>query len=123
MSQTHGNYAISIGDSMNNTQAPTQDQINAANLAELARLRAENEALRNAMPKAKTDGGFKVTDKGAISFYHGSRFPVTLYLSQWERLIGSIDHLKGFIEANREKLAVKPSKVKDESLQDDVQVA
>jgi hypothetical protein len=106
-----------------NNSAPTQEQINASMMAELARLKAENDALRARVPAAKTDGGFKVTDKGAISFYHGSRFPVTLYLSQWEKLIASIPHLQGFIETHRDKLAVKPTKVKDEAVRDEVQVA
>jgi hypothetical protein len=61
---------------------------------------------------AKTSGGFKVTEKGGISRYGLGRFPVTLYLSQWEQVIGDVKSgtLEAFIEANRAKLAVKADK-------------
>ena len=49
----------------------------------------------------------KVTDKGGVSLYGLGRFPVTLYASQWDRLIGSIDQVKAFVEANRSLLATK----------------
>ncbi len=52
---------------------------------------------------------FKVSDKtGALSVYGlNSRFPVTLYKSQWERLIGHMDELKAFIAANAATLKTK----------------
>jgi len=51
---------------------------------------------------------FKVSDKGAVSVYGLQvRFPVTLYLGQWERLIAAMPELKQFIADNRAKLAVK----------------
>jgi hypothetical protein len=61
---------------------------------ELARLRAEMEALRadNEALKAKHKGrapglSMKVSEKGAVSVYGLGRFPVTLYISQWQRLL------------------------------------
>lgn len=63
---------------------------------------------------AKRDIYFKVSEKGAVSVYGlQKQFPVTLYLGQWERLLARIDGddgLKSFINANREKLSVKPAK-------------
>ena len=52
---------------------------------------------------------FKVSDKGALSVYGLGRFPVTLYRSQWERLISpeTLKALGAFIEANAKLLAVK----------------
>jgi hypothetical protein len=47
---------------------------------------------------------FKVGDKGGISAYLGGRFPVTLYVEQWERLIASIDNLRAFIKDNSGRL-------------------
>lgn len=49
----------------------------------------------------------KVTNKGGVSCYGLGRFPVTLYLSQWERLLGAKDDIVAFIEANRASLATK----------------
>lgn len=49
----------------------------------------------------------KVSEKGALSVYGLGRFPVTLYASQWTRLLAAVDELKGFIEANKGALAEK----------------
>ena len=63
----------------------------------------------NALQAAKPSGGLKVSAKGAISLYGVGRFPVTLYLSQWEQVAAKIKsgELEQFIEANRTKLSVK----------------
>ena len=73
---------------------------------ELARLRAENEALK---ARQKTSGAltFKVSEKGGVSVYGLGRFPVTLYQEQWEKLIAAAADLKRFIEENRERLKKK----------------
>lgn len=49
----------------------------------------------------------KVSEKGALSVYGFGRWPVTLYKSQWARLIESIDEIKAFLEANDHLLASK----------------
>lgn len=49
----------------------------------------------------------KVSDKGAVSLYGLGRFPVTLYGTQWERLIGEVEHIKAFLSANANLLATK----------------
>ena len=49
----------------------------------------------------------KVSEKGAVSLYGLGRFPVTLYASQWERLIAFIPEVKAFIDANRGQMAVR----------------
>jgi hypothetical protein len=51
--------------------------------------------------------GLKVTEKGAVSMYGLGRFPVTLYYSQWVKLIERVDGLKAFLEANKSKLSIK----------------
>lgn len=74
--------------------------------AELERLRAENEALKN----KKTGGGalsMKVSEKGALSVYGMGRFPVTLYKEQWLKLLGIADELKKFIADNDSRLKAK----------------
>lgn len=75
-------------------------------LAELRRLRAENEALRNA--KATARGvSCKVTEKGGVSVYGLGRFPVTLYAGQWDRLLAHAADIKAFVDENRHKLSFK----------------
>jgi hypothetical protein len=50
---------------------------------------------------------FKVSEKGAVSVYGLGRFPVTLYLEQWNKLLSNAEELKAFIEANRSRLKTK----------------
>jgi hypothetical protein len=50
---------------------------------------------------------FKVSEKGAVSVYGFGRFPVTLYVEQWETLLSHVADLRDFIEANRSKLKTK----------------
>jgi hypothetical protein len=84
----------------------------------LPNLAAENEALKAKLaameamltaasrPRAIT---MKVSEKGALSVYGMGRWPVTLYRSQWERLLGQSDTIRDFIAANASLLAVKES--------------
>ena len=74
--------------------------------AELARLRAENEALKKRTTKP---GNFslKVSEKGGLSVYGMGRFPVTLYVEQWETLLSRVDEIRAFIEENRGLLKKK----------------
>jgi hypothetical protein len=53
---------------------------------------------------------FKVSEKGAVSVYGMGRFPVTLYLEQWETLLSHADELRQFIETNRSQLKTKDRK-------------
>ena len=50
---------------------------------------------------------FKVPEKGAVSVYGLGRFPVTLYLEQWEALLAHAAELREFIEANKSRLKTK----------------
>ncbi len=76
--------------------------------AEIDRLRAENEALKN---KKSTSGtlSMKVSEKGALSIYGMGRFPVTLYKEQWVKLLGIADEIKKFIDDNGDRLKTKES--------------
>ncbi len=40
----------------------------------------------------------KVSAKGALSVYGLQRMPVTLYVEQWDRLLGFSDDLRAFIK-------------------------
>jgi hypothetical protein len=72
--------------------------------AELERLRAENEALKQ---KRNTSVSMKVSEKGAVSVYGLGRFPVTLYQEQWTKLLALSDEIKTFIVENKSKLKAK----------------
>ena len=72
--------------------------------AELARLRAENAALKN---RTQRSVSLKVSEKGGVSVYGLGRFPVTLYKEQWSRLLDMADDIRGFIRENEAKLKTK----------------
>lgn len=57
--------------------------------------------------KPQSRVSLKITEKGGVSLYGLGRFPVTLYASQWDRLISEIDVIKAFVDTNRDKLATK----------------
>lgn len=73
---------------------------------ELERLRAENEALK-ARASEKRSVYLKVSDKGAVSLYGLGRFPVTLYVEQWETVLGMGDEIRAFLAAHAGKLKRK----------------
>jgi hypothetical protein len=50
---------------------------------------------------------FKVSEKGGVSAYGLGRFPVTLYLEQWDALLSRASELREFIDANRSRLKTK----------------
>lgn len=72
--------------------------------AELARLRAENEALKN---RTQRGVSLKVSEKGGVSVYGLGRFPVTLYKEQWAKLLDMADDIRTFIRENEAKLKSK----------------
>lgn len=72
----------------------------------IARLEAENAVLK-AKAAARSVITFKVSEKGGLSVYGLGRFPVTLYVGQWERLLGRIDDLRAFIVDSGDKLSRK----------------
>jgi hypothetical protein len=74
--------------------------------AELERLRAENESLKNKKNNRGTLS-MKVSEKGALSVYGMGRFPVTLYKEQWLKLLSISDEIKKFIEENDSALKTK----------------
>ena len=49
----------------------------------------------------------KVSEKGAVSVYGLQRMPVTLYVEQWERLLGFSDEIKQFLKENDSRLKRK----------------
>jgi len=74
--------------------------------AELTRLRAENEALKEQKSRAIS---LKVSQKGAVSLYGLGRFPVTLYKEQWESVLDMSDEIRRFIAEHDAELKKKGS--------------
>ncbi len=72
--------------------------------AEIDRLKAENEALKQPRRGATS---LKVSEKGALSVYGMGRFPVTLYKEQWLKLLDMSDEIKKFITDNSHLLKTK----------------
>jgi hypothetical protein len=72
--------------------------------AELDRLRAENEKLKQ---RAARPGGIKVSEKGGVSVYGLGRFPVTLYKEQWLKLLDMAEDIRAFIRENEGQLKSK----------------
>jgi hypothetical protein len=72
--------------------------------AELERLRAENERLKQ---KGSRGTSLKVSEKGGVSVYGLGRFPVTLYKEQWAKLLDMAEEIRAFIKDNEAKLKSK----------------
>lgn len=72
--------------------------------AELARLKAENEALKRRTEKSMS---LKVSEKGGVSVYGLGRFPVTLYKEQWIKLLDMADDIRAFLKENEARLKTK----------------
>jgi hypothetical protein len=72
--------------------------------AELERLRAENDQLKN---KGVRGLSLKVSEKGGLSLYGVGRFPVTLYKEQWRKVLGMAGEIEEFIKKNESLLKTK----------------
>ncbi|MCE5301686.1 MAG: hypothetical protein LLF97_01095 [Planctomycetaceae bacterium] len=68
---------------------------------EAAKLLADQETIRRGTLYCK------VSQKGAVSLYGLQRMPVTLYVEQWERLLGFADELKAFLTEHDAELKRK----------------
>ncbi len=75
--------------------------------AELERLKAENENLKQSARPGRGALSLKVSEKGAVSVYGLGRFPVTLYKEQWTKLLGMTEEIQSFIKANDSRLKTK----------------
>jgi hypothetical protein len=49
----------------------------------------------------------KVSAKGGVSLYGLQRMPVTLYVEQWDRLLGFADELREFLKEHDSELKRK----------------
>ena len=51
----------------------------------------------------------KVSEKGGVSVYGLQRMPVTLYVEQWEKLLGFADEIRQFMKEHDAELKRKPT--------------
>ena len=79
---------------------PNEDELKA----ELEKLKAENAALKS---RGSRGVSLKVSEKGAVSVYGLGRFPVTLYMEQWLKLLELAEDIRAFIRENEGKLKKK----------------
>jgi hypothetical protein len=68
----------------------------------IAELEAQVASLKTAVRAT-----IKVSSKGGVSVYGLGRYPTTLYLSQWEKLLDMVPQIEAFIKSNKASLAVK----------------
>lgn len=79
---------------------PDLSQQLAAMQAQLTALASENASLRLSRSGKLT---FKVSEKtGALMVCGMQKFPTTLYVSQWERILAAADDMRAFIAAHPE---------------------
>ncbi len=72
--------------------------------AEIERLRAENDKLKNKSVRALS---LKVSEKGGVSLYGVGRFPVTLYKEQWRKILDMAPEIEAFLKENDSRLKAK----------------
>ena len=72
--------------------------------AELARLRAENEFLKE---ESKKGLRLQVSAKGGASLYGIRRFPITFYKDEWETILGKADDIRAFLAEHADELKKK----------------
>jgi hypothetical protein len=73
-------------------------------MAELERLRRENESLKKGAAKGIS---MKVSEKGGLSIYGLGRFPITLYKEQWTKLLDMSQEIRDFLASHDAELKTK----------------
>ena len=89
-----------------NLQSLTKDQLIAL-LAAAQAQPARKLTLKVTAPKLDPKTNEMKGSTGAIAMYGLGRFPVTLYRSQWERLLDEADAIRAFIKTNEALLAAR----------------
>ena len=75
--------------------------------AELERLRAENQALKERSEKSLR---LQVSAKGGVSLYGIRRFPITFYADEWDIVLGMSNEIQQFIRENEGDLKRKAAR-------------
>ena len=84
----------------------TTQQDTASLLAQIETLKAANAKLQATQRSQKLT--LRVSAKSALSVYNlGGRYPVTLYKSQWNKLLENIDIIRKFLKDHDAELKEK----------------
>lgn len=108
MSNQTKTAAQAIATAVNETKPTPSTVTSEAMLALLAQIEALK--LENARIKSTKNSGklsLKLSEKGGLSVYGLGRFPVSLYASQWEKLLAAVPAITAFLEENKAVMAVK----------------
>jgi hypothetical protein len=72
---------------------------------ELDNARKENAMLKSKLTHKKVGGSlsFRIAPKGGVSLYGLGKWPVTLYKSQWNRILEKTDELRAYLETVPDK--------------------
>lgn len=81
-----------------------KNDVLAEMVKKLEALELENARLKTAVSKPGRIT-LRVSEKGALSAYGLGRFPQTLYVTQWERLLAEAEVIKVFIADHRAEFA------------------
>lgn len=77
----------------------------------LERVRQLEEELAKERARGSAGGlQLRVSKKGGVSIYGLQRFPVTLYASQWLRILDLGDDIRKFINEHRDELHIRPER-------------
>jgi hypothetical protein len=83
------------------SMAMTQDEMD-----ELKRLREENAILKERSGQSDKLS-LKLSPKGGISAYGLGRFPTTLYVEQWTKILDNAHQIREFMKAHDKELKRK----------------
>lgn len=61
----------------------------------------------------------KVSKRGAVSLYGMGRFPITLYSTQWDKVLGEAEAIKAFIETNANILSTGKDDTRFQNIAED----
>lgn len=94
---------MAILKATNGQKNVSSDEIIAALLEKVNKLQAQLDS------KDKFDAGVtcKVSEKGALSIYGLGRFPVTLYVTQFDKLAKHWDKVIAFVDQHRNEFKTK----------------
>ena len=86
----------------------TREEILAKLAAGEIKIEQASKLLEEAEKEGRGSLYCKVSEKGGISVYGLQRMPVTLYVEQWEKVLGFADEIRRFIKEHNAELKRKP---------------
>jgi hypothetical protein len=104
LAKTMANQSMAASAGFKQLTQAEQDTLTPENL--IAYLKAERTYLQSRLAVKQTIT-LKIGEKGGLSVYGMGRFPITLYKTQWERLIQAVPQIQEFMAAHAAELKEK----------------